>query len=380
MIKGSSYTITGLLYLAVAIGTASESGFAVWSWDGGVFFALLGASFALTFFVWRAPETSRAMVLGYVAAQLFLFCLLHRLPVPNGMFWLLAMPVISHATYCLFWYGAALAVAAYMAAFAWILSYQGVGREQLAHALLQYGIGCLFTVIFTHVTRQSVRAQEETARLARELEEANARLRESAARDLEHAAMSERNRIARDIHDGLGHYLTTIAVQIEAARTLMPTDPAQAAATIARAERQSREALDEVRRSVRTLRSDAPPPDLRDSLAGLVAESGLAARFHIHGEPRALPPAAIDALFRTAQEGLTNVRKHAGTKQVRVALRYDAAGTSLEIEDEGRGSGGSSGGFGLTGLRERLEAIGGRLHAANRPEGGFLLRAEIPSP
>ena len=55
-------------------------------------------------------------------------------------------------------------------------------------------------------------------------------------------------------------------------------------------------------------------------------------------------------------------------------------GTSLEIEDEGRGSGGSSGGFGLTGLRERLEAIGGRLHAANRPEGGFLLRAEIPSP
>ena len=378
MIKGSSYTITGLLYLAVAIGTASEAGFAMWTWAGGAFFALLGASFALSFFVWRAPETSRAMVLGYIGAQLLLFCLLHRLSVPNGLFWLLAMPVISHATYCLFWYGAALAVSAYMALFAWIISRQGGGGAALSHALLQYGIGCLFTVIFTHVTRQSVRAQEETARLAHELEEANARLRESAARDLEHAAMSERNRIARDIHDGLGHYLTTIAVQLEAARGLMKSDPEKAAATLGLAERQSREALEEVRRSVRALRSDAPSPDLRDTIAGLINESGLTADLHVHGEPRTLPAAVVQALFRTAQEGLTNVRKHAGTKTVRVEIGYLSGRATIEIADDGRGASGAPGGFGLAGLRERLESLGGRLQAGSRPEGGYRLWAEVP--
>lgn len=379
MIKGSSYTITGLLYLAVVIGTACGAGFSVWTWAGGAFFAILAASFGLSFFVWRAPESSRVLVFGYVGAQLLLFDVLHRLPVPNGMFWLLAMPVISHATYCLFWSGAAVAVAAYMALFAWIISRQGGGGAVLSHALLQYGIGCLFTVIFTHVTRQSVRAQEETARLAHELEEANARLRASAERDLEHAAMSERNRIARDIHDGLGHYLTTIAVQLEAARGLMKTDLDKAAETISRAERQSREALEEVRRSVRALRSDAPPPDLRDTIAGLVNESGLTADLRVHGEPRPLSAAASQALFRTAQEGLTNVRKHAGTKRVRVELGYLPGVTFIEIVDDGCGASGAAGGFGLAGLRERLAALGGSLQAGSRAEGGYRVRAEVPA-
>ena len=380
MKRGPTYTIIALLYLAVWGGTIFDPGFAPLSLTALGFYAGTAAAFALSLLVGCRAAMKPPVVLGYVAVQLGLFHALNLLPIPHWTLWLIAMPVVSHATYCLRWTGAVLAGTAYMALNLAELLAAGNTLEQALRTSLSYGIACLFTVVFTHITRQAVHAQEEADRLAKELEEANARLRAGAERDLAHAALSERNRIARDIHDGLGHFLTTIAVQLEAARTLMPTDPAQAAATIARAERLSREALDEVRRSVRTLRSDAPPPDLRDSLAGLVAESGLAARFHIHGDPRPLPPAAVDALFRTAQEGLTNVRKHAGTKQVRVTLRYGAAGTSLEIEDEGRGSGDSSGGFGLTGLRERLETIGGRLHAANRPEGGFLLRAEIPSP
>jgi signal transduction histidine kinase len=380
MKRGPTYTIIVLLYLAVWCGTVFDPGFAAFSLPALGFYAGTAATFALSLLIGCEKGMKPAVVLGYVAVQLGLFHALNLLPIPHWTLWLIAMPVISHATYCLRWTGALLAGTAFLSLNLVELLSSGYTLEQALRTSLSYGIACLFTVVFTHITRQAIHAQQETDRLAKELEEANARLRASAERDRAHAALSERNRIARDIHDGLGHYLTTIAVQLEAARTLLPTDPAQAAATIARAERQSREALDEVRRSVRTLRSDAPPPDLRDSLAGLVAESGLAARFHIHGDPRPLPPAAVDALFRTAQEGLTNVRKHAGTKQVRVTLSYETPVTSLMIEDEGRGSGGSSGGFGLTGLRERLEAIGGRLHAANRPEGGFLLKAEIPTP
>lgn len=380
MRKSPTYTIIALLYLAVWGGTIFDPGFAPFTLPALGFYAGTAITFVLSILIGCRGTVTRPLLLGYLVVQLGIFHALTLLPIPHWTLWLIAMPVVSHATYWLRWPGAVLASTAFMGLNLAELLAAGNSLEQSLRTSLSYGIACLFTVVFTHITRQAIHAQEETDRLAKELEEANARLRAGAERDRAHAALSERNRIARDIHDGLGHYLTTIAVQLEAARTLMPTDPAQAAATIARAERQSREALDEVRRSVRTLRSDAPPPDLRDSLAGLVAESGLEARFHIHGEPRPLPPAAVDALFRTAQEGLTNVRKHAGTKQVRVTLRYDAAGTGLEIEDDGCGSGGSAGGFGLTGLRERLEAIGGRLHAANRPEGGFLLRAEIPSP
>ena len=108
--------------------------------------------------------------------------------------------------------------------------------------------------------------------------------------------------------------------------------------------------------------------------------------FSLHGismtdtvlaEPRILSPSVVQALFRTAQEGLTNIRKHAGARQVRVELRYAPQTTILEILDDGRGSSGVSGGFGLAGLRERLEAIGGHVHAANRPEGGYVLKAEV---
>jgi len=380
MRKSPTYTIILLLYLAVWGGTIFDPGFAPLSLPALGFYAGTAVTFALSILIGCRGAVPRPLLLGYLVVQLGIFHALNLLPFPHWTLWLIAMPVISHATYWLRWPGAVLASAAFMGLNLAELLASGNTLPQALRNALSYGIACLFTVVFTHITRQAIHAQEETDRLAKELEEANARLRAGAERDRAHAALSERNRIARDIHDGLGHYLTTIAVQLEAARTLMPTDPAQAAATIARAERQSREALEEVRRSVRTLRSDAPPPDLRDSLAGLVAESGLEAHFHIHGEPRALPPAAVDALFRTAQEGLTNVRKHAGTKQVRVTLRHAPEAVTLEIQDSGRGADGSAGGYGLTGLRERLEAIGGRLHAANAPEGGFLLRAEIPNP
>jgi signal transduction histidine kinase len=375
--KRPSYTILGLLYLAVLVGTVLDANFSALSAGGLEFYVGLGLAFALSILILQREEPSTTQVLGTLAAQLVIFYLLHKLPIPHWTLWLLAMPVISHVTYCLRWGGAAISGTAYMALILWISRDYGFAWSDVVRNTLQFGIGCLFTVVFTHVTRQAVHAQAEADRLAKELEEANARLRASADRDLAHAAMSERNRIARDIHDGLGHHLTIIAVQLEAARKLMKENPERAAETIGSAERQSREALEEVRRSVRTLRTNAPAPDLRDALAGLINESGLVAGFQVFGEPRILSPSVVQAFFRTAQEGLTNIRKHAGARQVRVELRYAPQTTILEILDDGRGSSGVSGGFGLAGLRERLEAIGGHVHAANRPEGGYVLKAEV---
>lgn len=409
MKKESSHTIVALLYLAVACGTALGEEFRFLSWPALLFCSGLAASAALSFMIQsRGTPPSCAQSIGYIGAQLALFLLLHQVPVPHGLFWLLAMPVISHATYFLHWPGALLSSAVYMALVVWLDHGRDLTCALVVRASLQYGAACLFTAIFTHSTRQAVRAQEEASRLAEELEQANARLQAGAAREKLNAALSERNRIARDIHDGLGHCLTTIAVQLEVARSLVREDSTRAAEAIAKAEHQSRAALDEVRRSVRTLRDDAPPPELRDALAGLVKESGLEAAFRVEGTPRPLPAPAAQALFRTAQEGLTNVRKHSGTRQASILLRYLPGTTAIEITDAGRCAGAGTGrcaevganadlgkganarasagasaeagagSFGLAGLRERLESLGGGLVAGPRPEGGYRLCAEVP--
>jgi signal transduction histidine kinase len=214
------------------------------------------------------------------------------------------------------------------------------------------------------------------------LEDANRKLREAATQGEELAVARERNRLAREIHDGLGHYLTTIAVQLEAAQALMGSSPSQAADAIQKAAKLSQEALADVRRSVGALRVDAPRLPLVHQLEQLaLADPQLTAAVVVLGTVRNLVPAVEHAFFRVAQEGLTNVRKHAGSPEARVVLDFQAPShVRLDVIDRGVGPGtGKPGaGFGLNGVRERIELLGGRMEASARPEGGFALRVEVP--
>jgi len=161
---------------------------------------------------------------------------------------------------------------------------------------------------------------------------------------------------------------------------LLPDQPGRAAEVLEKAERSAGAALADVRRSVGALREASEPLQLRVALEGLVQESGLAVSFESTGDPRPLPEPAEQALFRTVQEALTNVRKHAGPAKATVLLDFrDAAKVAVEVADDGRGATVASptGGFGLAGLRERLATVGGTLSAANRGSGGFCVRAEV---
>lgn len=303
----------------------------------------------------------------------------------RGFFAILILPLISQAILCYAWQvGVAFGLLGYVGScsiFWWLY-----GWSAFWEAMLSYSPAYLFTIVFTFVTRDALRAREHALRLSHDLQAANARLREQADQTHELATTRERNRLAREIHDGVGHYLTVINVQLDAARSLLERDPAQAANVLAKASRLSREALDDVRRSVGSLRTEEAHRALPEVLRDLVIDAGLPIDFAVGGEPRPLSAAAEHALFRAAQEGLTNVRKHAAAThaELRLDFRSDKR-ICLQLRDNGRGGASApaaaadSAGFGLRGMRERVALLGGQVQTANPPGGGFLLTVEVPA-
>lgn len=222
-----------------------------------------------------------------------------------------------------------------------------------------------------------IRAERARAALGR----ANRALRAYASQREELATAHERNRIAREIHDGLGHYLTTIHMQIQAARGVSATDSARADQILAKAQQLAHEALGDVRRSVAALRAERQQP-LPAALAELVDSSGgdgPAATLAVLGDARPLEPREEQALYRAAQEGLTNARKHAQAAHIALTLDFsDAAVVRLTVADDGRGASATDGGFGLIGLRERVQLAGGSLTLQTRPGAGLALIVEVP--
>jgi signal transduction histidine kinase len=248
---------------------------------------------------------------------------------------------------------------------------------------IRNGLGTLAAAAFTAVVTELLR-REQRARA--ELTEAHEQLRGYAAQAEELATTQERNRLARDIHDGLGHHLTVVSMQVQAARAVLPSDPAKADEVLAQAQRQATDALAEVRRSVAALREPRPTPPLDQTLKQLAEDTsaaGVPTELHVMGTVRALPPETEEALFRAAQEGLTNVRKHAAATSARLLLHYrDDGGTRLEVCDDGRGTvppAPDGAGFGLVGLRERAARLGGRVTVESAPGTGTTLRLEVPA-
>jgi signal transduction histidine kinase len=203
------------------------------------------------------------------------------------------------------------------------------------------------------------------------------------AAELEAAVVEERTRLAREIHDVLAHSLTALVVQLDSARLLAAKRPAELPQALDRARHLAQSGLDDARRAVEALRGDELPGP--DSLPALVTEFEASSRvptaFRVTGEPIPLSSEARLALYRTAQESLTNIRKHSHAELVTVSLGYTEQGAELSIEDTGDGPNElatTGGGFGLTGMRERAELAGGRLEAGPT-EAGYRVKLWLPA-
>jgi signal transduction histidine kinase len=204
----------------------------------------------------------------------------------------------------------------------------------------------------------------------------------------------ERLRIARELHDAVGHHVALINVQAGALACLLgDEDFSQARESVAHIQRASEEALEELRLTVGLLREPgaAEPVEPGEPVPGLdhieellcsFAGAGLLVTREVTGQARPLPEVVELTAYRVIQESLTNTRKHAGCDTAVVRLGYTPGALSLAVEDDGKPVTWSSrhtpAGHGIVGMRERVAALGGRLSAGPRPEGGYRVFAELP--
>ncbi|MHC5063546.1 MAG: sensor histidine kinase [Planctomycetota bacterium] len=245
---------------------------------------------------------------------------------------------------------------------------------QLLAAVFTSGTGIFFGVLFAQVLRSTWRAKAEVERLNTDLAEA---ARQSAAL----ATAEERNRIAREIHDSVGHALTTVHVQLTAAEQMLEVDQDKARDLIDKARGVTDQGLQDVRRAVTAMRQE-PLPMRIDTAIGELAEkarqTGLSVKFDLSGEARDLPGEVYRTVYRVAQEALTNVRKH-GEGEANMALRFGTELVELSVRNPAKARENGSGGFGLLGLRERAALVNGQLQAGQE-NGHFDLNLEIPLP
>lgn len=267
---------------------------------------------------------------------------------------------------------------------AWYLN-----REYIS-VLLIFSIGLLFAISMAIVVGEEEATRTRTEKLLEELASSYRELKAYAAKVAVLATAEERNRLARDIHDSLGHYLTVINVQLEKAIDFRLRDPHQADQALRDAKRSASEALRDVRQSVGALRSSNEIFSLMTALPHLVdsiKNNSLTIDLQIEGNEADVPKSVLMALYRAAQEGLTNIRKHAQASLVTVTVKFDNHEISLRIRDNGQGfdpailnhlAPNREVRFGLQGVRERVELVGGHIMVESQAGVGTQLLITVP--
>ncbi len=264
------------------------------------------------------------------------------------------------------------------------------GWDRLAAYSFGDWFSSIYPIVLTAALGLLIRSQNATnqaqARLIEELQTAKKALESARQREGELATLRERERLARDLHDTLGHQLVTLTVQLEAAQRLLAMDPARAAAALEEMQKLSRSSMDDLRRALDNLRAsglgDRP---LTAALQALCTDAGqrysLAVDCQVAAGADTLPPVVAGVLWCVAQEGLTNVGRHAQARQVHMNLNLLPREVILCVADDGAGlppgAEDKPGHYGLRGLRERVEGLGGTFALAS-PKGGAVLEARLP--
>jgi signal transduction histidine kinase len=241
----------------------------------------------------------------------------------------------------------------------------------------------VFILIFTEMAFTEQQGRIKMEKLANELSEANRHLSEYAGQVKDLTISQERNRLAREIHDGLGHYLTTINMQIKAALAIIQNEPVHAVHLLENAQQLTTEALADVRNSVSSLREDnLGDLSLAERITKLIETSKSDERMielKVTGSPRALSPQVDVSLFRVAQEAINNANKHSKSTRVEISLSFELHDLiTLQINDDGIGASSVDGGFGLIGMKERILLINGTFEVKTAKNMGFCVKVSVP--
>jgi signal transduction histidine kinase len=256
----------------------------------------------------------------------------------------------------------------------------GVSWESVLSTWVSLSITWAIGIIIRVYRSSMERAERRAALFAADRE---ARAREAVA--------EERVRLARELHDSVGHALNVVVLHAGAAGRLLETRPDLAREALGNIETAGRQALADIERMLGILRAPedgagldaAPGLGQLEALCAGVREAGLPVELAVHGAVRPLPSSLDLTAYRIVQEALTNTLKHAGRAHATVTVTYAEDALAIKVADDGRGGspeGFGRGGHGLAGMRERITIFGGELQAGPRPEGGFVIRARLPLP
>ena len=240
---------------------------------------------------------------------------------------------------------------------------------------------------FASSVLQANRARREAQQLLSDLQSAHRQLQEYAVQVEELTVAQERNRLSRDLHDTLGHRLTVSIVQLEGAERLIADAPERASQMVNAVRQQLNEGLSDVRRTVAMLRTPvftdvSLPKALHELATGFEKATQLPIRVTLPDTLPPLPEAYRLALYRAAQEALTNVQRHAHASQASLTMDISAAGLTLCVGDNGIGlpEGAGQQGFGLRGMRERVTQLGGSVDLSSEAAGGTTVSIQLPTP
>jgi signal transduction histidine kinase len=244
----------------------------------------------------------------------------------------------------------------------------------------------LFSLAIAGIVKEVLVSYAQERQLHSDLQKAHQQLEVYASQVKELGATEERNRLARDIHDSIGHYLAAVTVQLEKALAFRLIDSAKSERAILDAQQAARDALRDVRRSVGALRQSAEFFSLTIALEDLVrrlSNDRFTVDLKVEGNEIGYSRSTLMALYRVAQESLTNIQKHAEAEQARITLRMGNQTASLTVDDNGQGFDTELGSSsrehqGLRGIRERLELVGGQLTLDSNSQAGTKLMAVVP--
>lgn len=249
--------------------------------------------------------------------------------------------------------------------------------------LVGWGSVIVLLVYLNHLARTS----QDRARLIDDLQRTQEELQRARQKEAELAVLRERERLARDMHDTLGHNLAALSLQLEAVQRLYPVDPQVAGERLEALKDLTRSSMEELRRTLAGLRAPGlGERSLDAALRELCVEFSQRTRLEVNcqvdeASARLTLPVA-ETLWRSAQEALTNVEKHAQAQRVSLSVHVNRGEVLLQVRDDGRGfdaaAAGSAGHYGLVGMRERIAGVGGSLLVDSQPEQGTCLEVHIP--
>ena len=350
-----------LTWLAVALSLRAESGAMGPTW--AALLAFLALFLAQSF----VGESRVALARGMVALQALCALAVVALAPRGGTSPVLLVVLVAQAAH---WLSprATLGLALVLDIALWALLQRAGHPAPLTVAVVYAGFQG-FAALTAHYAETAMRSRDALARVNADLLATRALLADSA-RD------AERLRLARELHDVAGHKLTALRLNLR----VLEGDPALAARPeLALSQQLAQELLGDLRGVVHALR-DGRGLDLATALRALAAPLPRPAlELHIDPEVRVDDPAVAEALLRLVQEALTNAARHADADRLSVRLSRDGDGLRVHVEDDGRVRGALREGSGLTGMRERIAALGGEFACSRTPSGGLALHARLPA-